>query len=625
MSALAEVGNIALVNVWADGETPAEAPRLSIPQLAPDGHVHVAGSSGAWGATCVIQASADLIHWTPISTNLPRPTVCLDCPVIDLEDRESSTLAQRFYRAVLAPMAPLMSSNDVATVMAQALTRAHYFMTNGTATNGVVAVVDREGFVLGVWSLSSGSNGLDVLDAITKAGTAAFLSSDQQAFSSRTAGFIVQQNFPPGIQNRPSGPLVGVNFSNLSFSDVNRFKDPQTYSTNAFGGGGTNGAPISGPQLAALSGLAGSPGGLPLYKNDQVVGGVGAVVTGQAPIPELYDIQTGATQRPDVDEDVALAGQFGFEPTDTIVGSGVFIDGIRLPYVSSQTERGMIAPGSIGSVVPPFAITDSPPVSYPTASLGGVAGEIRAPIIGDPINNLIDGVARLTASEVTDILTLAAQRAAITRAGIRLPGGQPAQVFISVVNNPDNANTPPIVLGTFRTRDATIFSWDVSVQKARTALFFSNPLTVGALPTELIGQALSTRTIGFLAQSFYPPGISGTAPGPLLGLQEKYSLLPVGVTNPLNGVQFAATDPPPTAPDPNLPNGITVFPGGFPLYRDGKLVGAIGVSGDGVDQDDLIAAAGTVHFLAPAAIRADQIIFRGARLPYAKFPRNPSL
>src|SRR5204863_1084836 len=98
--------------------------------------------------------------------------------------------------------------------------------------------------------------------------------------------------------------------------------------------------------------------------------------------------------------------------------------------------------------------------------------------------------------------TLAAQRAAITRAGIRLPAGQPAQVFISVVNNPDNS-TIPIVLGTFRTRDATVFSWDVSVQKARTALFFSDPLTAGALPPELTGKALSTRTVGFLAQSLY--------------------------------------------------------------------------------------------------------------------------
>jgi uncharacterized protein GlcG (DUF336 family) len=624
--ALAEFGNDVVWNVCADGEMHTAAPRLSIPQLSPDGHVQVTASGDAWGATRVIEVSADLVHWTPISSNGVAQTTCPTCPVIAFEDSESTTLAQRFYRAAWAPAAPFLSSNDVAAVMAQALTRANYFLTNGTATNGVVAVVDREGFVLGAWSLISGSNQLDVIDAITKAGTAAFLSSDQHAFSSRTAGFIVQQHFPPGIQNRPPGPLVGVNFSNMSFSEVNRFKDPQTYSTNTFGGGGTNGAPISGPELAALSGLAGSPGGFPLYKNGRLVGGVGAVVTGQPPFPALSDIQTGATQQPDVDEDVALAGQFGFEPADTIVGSRIFIDGIRLPYAASQTERGdVISLGSIGSIVPPYAITNSPPVSYPTASLGGIVGEIRAPIIDDPITNLIAGVARLTASEVTNILTLAAKRAAITRAGIRLPAGQTAQVFISVVNYPDNPNTPPTVLGTFRTSDATIFSWDVSVQKARTALFFSSPPGAGTLPPELVGKALSTRTIGFLAQSLYPPGISGTAPGPLLGLQERYSLIPPGVTNPLNGVYFAATNPPPNAPDPNLPNGITIFPGGFPLYRNGTLIGAIGVSGDGVDQDDLIAASGTIQYLPPIAIRADQVVFRGARLPYAKFPRNPSL
>jgi len=620
--ALADVGNVTFLSVRADGETPGGPPRLGIPQVLPDGHLRVAASGGVRGATRVIEASTDLVHWTPISTNVFPPTACLECLGIEFEDRENSTLAQRFYRAKLAPLAPLMSSNDVAKVIAQALTRANHFLTNGTATNGVVAVVDREGFVLGVWSSSSNLTQLDVIDAITKAGTAAFLSSDQHAFSSRTAGFIVQQNFPPGIRNRPSGPLVGVNFSSLSFSDVNHFKNPHAnYSATALGGGGTNGAPITGNESAALSGLAGSPGGVPLYKNGKLVGGVGAVVTGQAPIPELYDIQTSATQRADTDEDVALAGQFGFEPPNTIVGTGVFIDGIRLPYVTSQTERGAVmALGTIGSVVPPFAITNSPPVCYPTASPDSIVGEIRA-----PITNSIDVVGGLTASDVTEILTLAAQRAAITRAGIRLPAGQSAQVFISVVDNPNQPGTAPTVLGTFRTRDATLFSWDVSVQKARTALYFSSPLGAAALPSELAGKALSTRTIGFLAQSLYPPGIAGTAPGPLLGLQEQYSLIPVGVTNPLNGVYFTAANPPPTVPDPNLTNGITIFPGGFPLYRNGKLIGAIGVSGDGVDQDDIIAASGTIHFLPPIAIRADQFIFRGARLPYAKFPRNPSL
>ncbi len=74
-----------------------------------------------------------------------------------------------------------------------------------------------------------------------------------------------------------------------------------------------------------------------------------------------------------------------------------------------------------------------------------------------------------------------------------------------------------------------------------------------------------------------------------------------------------------------LANGITVFPGGFPLYRNGVLIGAVGVSGDGVDQDDVISASGTVNFEAPDPIRADEYSFRGARLPYAKFPQNSSL
>jgi hypothetical protein len=36
-------------------------------------------------------------------------------------------------------------------------------------------------------------------------------------------------------------------------------------------------------------------------------------------------------------------------------------------------------------------------------------------------------------------------------------------------------------------------------------------------------------------------------------------------------------------------NGIQIFAGGVPLYRGTTLVGAIGVSGDGIDQDDMVA------------------------------------
>jgi len=97
--ALAEVANIAFLNGRADGETPAAAPRLSISQRLPGGHVQVTASGGVWGATRVIEASTDLVHWTPIGSNVLAPAACPDGLVIDFEDSESSALARRFYRA----------------------------------------------------------------------------------------------------------------------------------------------------------------------------------------------------------------------------------------------------------------------------------------------------------------------------------------------------------------------------------------------------------------------------------------------------------------------------------------------------------------------------------------------
>ena len=498
-----------------------------------------------------------------------------------------------------------MSVSDVSNVLAQAVTRASQI-----SVNSVVAVVDREGFVLGVWSVNGTTpataafTGL-VANAIAKAGTASFLSSDEHAFSSRTAGFIVQQNFPPGVQNKPPGPLVGVNFSNLSFSDVNRYKDPRTFVPGL--SGGTNGAPVPTP---ITGGLAGTPGGVPLFKNGHLVGGVGVAGDGDGP----FDITPQTIANPDVDEDVALAGQTGFAPPEFLFGSHVLIDGIRVAYVNSTTSLGAVSPlGSSGVVVPPFTLAASPgPIVYPTMTLGGQTCEVRQPIMDDS-STVPLGVPRLTAADVSQMLDLASRRARTTRAGIRLPRGKAVQVFVTVVNNPATDGATPVVLGTIRTPDATIFSWDVAVQKARTAVFFSNNT-----------RAYSSRTVGFMAQGLYPPGIAGTSPGIFCGLQERFSVVtPASVmfTNPLNGCVFFTS----TSANPNLQNSITIFPGGFPLYRDGVLIGAIGVSGDGIDQDDIVGASGSAPFVAPEGIRADRFAYRGARLPFAKFPRNPAL
>ena len=500
--------------------------------------------------------------------------------------------------SLIASAQAQLTAVDVQRIITQATSRASII-----SPNSVIAVTDREGNVLGVWNVRGGQpTTIEIASCVSKAGTAAYLSSNQNAFTSRTAGYIIQQHFPPGVRNTAPGPLVGVGLSNLFFSDINKFRKPG--SVISFSGTpGLTILPVVGTSLD------GSPGGVPLYKNGVLVGGVGVTGDGvPGPIPGLR------SQNPfqfipgyDKDEDVALSGQRGYTPSSSILSTHVFINGISLPYVNSSTVfpsvltlRGNAATGyPIQSAPPPFA--------YPMAVFGGVTGQIRQPIRNDPIPGLINGRARLTAAEVTRIINFAANRARITRAGIRLPIGQQTRVFITVVNYPNAPGVAPAVLGTFRTGEATLFSWDVAVQKARTVIFFtSNTL------------AMSVRTVGFLAQTHYPPGLDVQDPGPYYGLQEQFSglvrsALPQFVVNPA------------FVPNPNLPNGITIFPGSFPLYRNGQLIGAIGISGDGVDQDDIVGASGTNDFPAAFAIRADQFGYLGARLPYAKFPRDPPL
>jgi hypothetical protein len=62
------------------------------------------------------------------------------------------------------------------------------------------------------------------------------------------------------------------------------------------------------------------------------------------------------------------------------------------------------------------------------------------------------------------------------------------------------------------------------------------------------------------------------------------------------------------------------------LYHDRARVRQFlsrGRCGDGVEQDDLVIAAGAANLAPPVQTRADQIFVEGLRLPYFKFPRNP--
>ena len=515
-----------------------------------------------------------------------------------------------------------LSTADVQTVIAQAVSAAAALGRPVT-----VAVTDREGNVLGVFRMTGApasttiqgggpaGRGLEALSvpatlaAVSKAGTAALFSTRGNAFTSRTASFIVQDHFPPRVDFRPSGPLYGVQFSQLPCSDV---KLP--------------GLPL---------GLAADAGSVPLYKNGVAVGGVGVEGDG------LYALDKEPTDSDKPAEElVAVAAARGFEPPALIRGDNILVDGIRLAYLNAS-DSDAPRPSTIPFASLPGALASpvraAQPSAFVPAVVGGVSGEVDTRFFPFAPSPSVSPNA-LTAADVTRIVAQAAQQAEITRAAIRQPLGSKARVSIAVIDADGR------VLGVFRTEDAPVFGFDVSVQKARTAAFFSHRNAALLLRGAGFGAyveraaadgvpldgsfAYTTRAVGFLHRPFYPDGLNPNPAGPFSTEAPEWSIFNVGLqldlirANLLASLGGASVN---CSTVPNLANGAQVFAGSVPLYKNGELVGGIGISGDGIDQDDIIAAAGAAGFAPPAQIRSDQLIIRGTRLPFLKFPRSPNL
>jgi uncharacterized protein GlcG (DUF336 family) len=526
-----------------------------------------------------------------------------------------------------------LTTSDVQTIIAQAVSTATQM--NRPVT---VAVTDKEGNVLGVFKMTGAPSstqfrgggpgpsqvpdpitgfvptGLDgtvvpaKLAAISKAGTAALFSTDGNAFTTRTAGFIIQEHFPPGIDFRSGGPLYGVQFSSLPCSDIK-----------------TPGLPL---------GLSGDPGSAPIYKNGEAVGGVGVEGDG------VYTVDRDSSDLDqEFEEVIAASATRGYDPPALIRGDNILVDGIRLAYsnVTNVASPATIPFGSLpGTIDPLFPIRGAQTSQFTPAIVGGIAGEAdqRFPIKDSPTITPNS----LTAADVNTIIAHAAQQANITRAAIRQPLGSNARVSIAVVD------TNGVVLGVFRQTDAPVFGFDVSVQKARTAAFYSGVNAAALLRGAGFGAyvdraaadglkldgsvAFTDRAGGFLHRPFFPDGINNTAAGPFSRPLNEWSVFNVGLQLDLikaNLQTVLGGGVAPCTSIPSLRNGIQIFPGSAPLYKNGVLVGAIGISGDGVDQDDIVAAAGCEGFEPNAAIRSDQVFVRGVRLPYLKFPRSPNL
>ncbi len=713
-------------------------------------------------------------------------------------------------RAVIASAAALLASAAANAQLSQTnvedIVRRAVDAANTLGINATIAVVDREGNLLACVRMvdtvsldgtgvprtipltavvrGGGFGGLDTqpvdidyspgnplfvannggarvatsLTAISKAGTGAFLSTAGNAFTTRTAAFIVQSNFPPMMPLQPSGPLYGVQFSQLPNSDFNRL----------------------------TLGLSADSGGLPLYINGQCVGGIGVECNDtRTALTGTYGVDTiRAAGQVSTEERIALAAQgigaAGFAPPAFIQASMIFVGGLRLPYTYAAAPLVAAIPaGNSAAFIAAedaanrleilFPLRAAQPSMYTTVPLtdpaggpevlyNGVRGQTVSGFETGNVLNTLAGAANdpdgggvivgqnLTAVDVQRALFNAHATNSRLRAMIRRDRPLISQVNVSVVDIDGN------LLGYYRSPDAPVFGMDVSLQKARSALFFSRGTTTTrtsastilttvesdhlfdangapapniyskyATAAALFGLnldgtvAFGERTIGFLARNNVPDGIpmtnrdqatprgpfgafgpqaAGPNPnttsvfntgiqtdvlvtnlarflltyGPGGGVNEVARLADFvnnrGGTRPLLnapfGAGFAATvpgrvsrgpavnvgeidEPPPMGfPDRTLANGMQIFPGGVPLYKldattnTGILVGAIGISGDGIEQDDNVAFAGAGGFV-PGGIgdfqrfgtnirRADRVILsniRFLRLPYVKFPRAP--
>jgi len=591
------------------------------------------------------------------------------------------------------PAPEALTTADVQKILSQAVGEAR-------ARNlpVVIAVVDRPGNVLAVYTMfgartttrtrggptriDTDAQGLTVpasAAAIAKAVTGAYLSSSGgNAFSTRTASMIVQEHFPPapstvGIEG---GPLFGVQFSSLPCSDVVTRQPLATV----------------GPRRTPL-GLAADPGGFPIYKNGVLVGGIGVVGDND------YGFDTNVLDvEDDAEEAIALAGTVGFDAPEAQRAERITVDGTSLRYSDASVSSLRSTPSSAPAVLPPgtgdftavrgyFAgtgliagtpygteasglrLATAAEFSIPSAMvLSNGAGQNRFPIRGG--TDAGDGLSALTATEVRTVLEEAFTIMSRARGQIRKPLDSPAQVSITVVDSRGQ------ILGLVRAPDAPVFGIDVSAQKARTVALLSHPSAAAELlqnpdadvrlfvqrardfvqdQTFLTGKvAFGNKSIGNLARPYFPDGEVGRPNGPFSRPITQWSPLSTGLQSALvinnlgahlgfingaNATEAAVncTNLPPVAVGQNrLQNGLQIFSGSVPIYRGTRLVGAIGISGDGIDQDDMISFLGTHNAgvklggsigNAPVAMRADQLLVgpTQTRLRYVGCPFAPFL
>jgi uncharacterized protein GlcG (DUF336 family) len=521
-------------------------------------------------------------------------------------------------------------------------------------------------------------------------------------------------HFPPGVDNTPQVDLFGIESTNRQMlvnpgangilntpgdaSLSTPFSSPlqnEAQGTNvglngAFnaGAGASNGlnmidtlsyfdslysaANQSNPNMPHMAsrGIATLPGGIPLYEDGILVGGIGVFFPGATGFAENSQLSANYNPKlPDLSElaeaiaFAAAGGSTGANfPVGTIAGipavpgfnlpnpqiqlAGITLDTVGpggqqgavnlVHYIKSEFEITIGTDGNHTLLLNGKAIPDGAGMEGKD-QIVDLAGDKLLPGKTAPTGWLVTphaGVG-ITAAEVTQIIDQGIATAQQTRSQLR-PLGVTTEMVFAVTDEDGN------IVGLYRMPDAPIFSIDVAISKARDTEYYDNAAQlspIDQLPGIPAGAALTARTFRFLAIPHYPEGIDSAPPG-------VWSILNDPGTNLKNGMNNGAPQPisaftsvfgydafhpnttfhEPVADDDGGRNssGIVFFPGSSVVYVNGKIAGGFGVSGDGVDEDDVVTAGGVTGFEPAAVLQADQFLFRGVRLPYQSFDRNPN-
>jgi uncharacterized protein GlcG (DUF336 family) len=247
---------------------------------------------------------------------------------------------------VVAPIPPsspspttTLSSADVDAIVQAAVTSV-------SPTTMVVAVVDRAGNVLAVWrkpdatATFAGNFGTPVNTndlAVGLARTGAFFSNNQAPLTSRTVRFISGIHFPPGVDNAGNADLYGIENTNRGCALSAELETHGIHPSRAIGGGIGPGIITGKADTNDGNPNTVNPGGLPIYKGNVLVGGIG--VSGVAPDVAEYAAFVGAQ-----------ANGYGPIPSPLPAPGVVFLGGIALPAINQTTRPASVTGGtSVGS------------------------------------------------------------------------------------------------------------------------------------------------------------------------------------------------------------------------------------------------------------------------------------